>query len=237
MIAREYGGHASRHLGRDMEYLVFGHAGAPVLVFPTSSGRFFQWEDFSMVATLHRHLANGWIQLFCVESVDAESWYGFHLPQWEQIDRHLDYEAYLVEEFLPFLRQKNPIDFLIVTGTSFGAFHALNFSLRHPDQVRRVIALSGDFESKKYVDGYFDDEVYYNSPQDFLGGMKGAADIERLRNLDIILAAGKHDFCMGPTLEVSAILQRLGVPHRCDIWEEEGIHDWPLWKRQILVYI
>jgi len=31
----------SPSLGRDMELLVYGHAGARVLVFPTSQGRFF----------------------------------------------------------------------------------------------------------------------------------------------------------------------------------------------------
>ena len=32
--------------------LVFGHAGARVLVFPTSMGRFFQWEDSGMITAL-----------------------------------------------------------------------------------------------------------------------------------------------------------------------------------------
>ena len=36
----------SAYLGREMEHLVYGWGGAPVLVFPTSKGRFFQWEDY-----------------------------------------------------------------------------------------------------------------------------------------------------------------------------------------------
>ena len=35
---REYHKWYSPRLGRDMELLVFGHAGLPVLVFPTSGG-------------------------------------------------------------------------------------------------------------------------------------------------------------------------------------------------------
>ncbi len=31
-----------------MELLVFGHAGLPVLVFPTSGGRFYEFEDQGM---------------------------------------------------------------------------------------------------------------------------------------------------------------------------------------------
>jgi len=42
---REYQHWYSPSLGREMELLIFGHAGARVLVFPTSMGRFFEWED------------------------------------------------------------------------------------------------------------------------------------------------------------------------------------------------
>ena len=42
---REYHRWYSPSLERDMELLVFGHSGARTLVFPTSMGRFFQWED------------------------------------------------------------------------------------------------------------------------------------------------------------------------------------------------
>ncbi len=60
---REYHRWHSASLDRDMELLVFGHAGARVLVFPTSMGRFFQWEDFGMIAALGQHLEDGWLQL------------------------------------------------------------------------------------------------------------------------------------------------------------------------------
>ena len=49
---REYHRWYSPSLGHDMELLVFGHAGARVIVFPTSMGRFFQWEDFGMIGEL-----------------------------------------------------------------------------------------------------------------------------------------------------------------------------------------
>ena len=58
-----------------MELLVFGHAGMPVLVFPTSGGRFFEFEDRGMVAALAGRIDAGELQLFCVDSVDRESWY------------------------------------------------------------------------------------------------------------------------------------------------------------------
>ena len=49
---REYHRWYSPSLNRDMELLIFGHAGARVLVFPTSLGKYFEWEDRGMTAVL-----------------------------------------------------------------------------------------------------------------------------------------------------------------------------------------
>ena len=49
---REYHKQYSRELGRDMEALIYGHAGQPLLVFPTSMGRFFEYEDSGMIQAL-----------------------------------------------------------------------------------------------------------------------------------------------------------------------------------------
>ncbi|MCD8166664.1 MAG: hypothetical protein LUE93_11460 [Bacteroides sp.] len=42
----------SHKLGKNMEYKVYGHQGKPVLVFPTSNGRFYQYEDSGMIQAL-----------------------------------------------------------------------------------------------------------------------------------------------------------------------------------------
>jgi len=40
------------HLSRDFEMLVFGHAGYPVILFPTSLGRYYQNKDFGLVGSV-----------------------------------------------------------------------------------------------------------------------------------------------------------------------------------------
>src|SRR5262249_52548835 len=67
----------SPSLGRDMELLVFGHGGARVVGFPASRHPFHDWEDRGLVGALAGPLAAGQMQLFCVDQVDAESWYGW----------------------------------------------------------------------------------------------------------------------------------------------------------------
>ncbi len=145
---REYHQWFSPSLGRPMELLRFGHAGARVLVFPTSMGRFFEWEDRGVIGALADQIDAGWIQVICVDSVNAESWYGKWRPLWERAARHEQYERYLLTEVLPLSRQ-NSDPYLIVTGASFGAYHAINFAFRHPELVGRAIGLSGLYDIKE----------------------------------------------------------------------------------------
>src|SRR6266508_1201843 len=58
-VQRDYIKEFSPSLGRDMELLHFGHAGTPLLVFPTSMGRFYQWEDFGLVAGISDYIESG----------------------------------------------------------------------------------------------------------------------------------------------------------------------------------
>ncbi len=220
-----------------MEHLVFGHAGAPVLIFPTSKGRFYQWEDFRMLEALREKLERGWLQIFCVDSVDELSWYNFEDHQRIQLDWHLAYEQYLLDEFLPGLRQVNPTPFLTLAGCSFGGFHAVNFALRYPSLAQRVVALSGDYRAEKYVEGYYDADVLANSPLDYLPSLQPQSLNPEVRGVEFRLAAGRWDFCLEPTRELSYHLQRLGVQQLCHVWDDPGVHDWPLWRQQILHYL
>ena len=117
---REHHKSYSHELQRDMEALVFGHAGQPILVFPSSMGRFFEYEDAGMIRTLAGKIDAGQLQIFCLDSVDTESLYnkGAH-PGW-RIWRHMQYDRYVVNEFIPFLKWKNWAPKITVTGCSLG---------------------------------------------------------------------------------------------------------------------
>lgn len=61
-MKRDYYRWFSPALGRDMEMLVYGHEGLPAIVFPTSCGHFFDFEDHGMVATVEHKLDFGQLQ-------------------------------------------------------------------------------------------------------------------------------------------------------------------------------
>jgi esterase/lipase superfamily enzyme len=129
-LQREYYRWWSKDLSRDMELLCFGHAGTKVLVFPTSNGRFFEYENNGMVGTLADRIDSGQLQLYCVDSVDGESWYNKAAHPYWRVQRHMQYERYIVNDVLALMGEKNQTPRLIATGCSFGAFHAANFGFR-----------------------------------------------------------------------------------------------------------
>jgi esterase/lipase superfamily enzyme len=233
---RSYHRWFSPSLQRDMELLVFGHAGARVLAFPSSRGRFFDWEDRGIVRSLSEQLERGWIQLICVDSVDQESWYAFSRPPGERAWRHAQYDQYVSSEVIPLTQQINPNPFLISTGASFGGYHAVNFGLRHPDQVGRVLGMSGIYDLGRFVRDHYDNNVYFNNPCDFIGGEHDSVRLAALRRMDIILAVGRDDPLRASNERLSELLWSKDVWHALRIWDGFA-HDWPIWEKMLHLYL
>jgi len=237
-MQREYHRWRSNALQRDMEFLVFGHGGTPVIVFPTSVGRFFDYEDRGMVGAIADIIDRGAVQLYCVDSVDGESWYNYGAPPRARVERHLQYDRFILSETIPFIRFRNSSGSLFVTGCSFGGYHAVNFSLRHPDMVDRCISLSGAFDIKQFIAGYYDDDCYFNNPVDFLPNMKDEWYLNLYRTrVGFILAAGEWDSCLDDNVRLSRMLNDKGVKHCLDVWGNHTQHDWPWWKMMIRKFL
>lgn len=234
--------HRSHHkwfsstLNRDMELLIFGHSGAPLIVFPTSQGSFFEYEDRGMVGALADPLERGLLQLICIESVDSESWYCSWAHPSGRIARHIQYDQYVLNEVVPFVRQDNRNDFWMTTGCSFGAYHAINFGLRHPDVIRRSIGLSGLYDMRSFMDGYYNQDFYFNNPIDYTANLHDADHIQRLQQQDIILAIGAEDTARWSNDKLSTNLWRAGIGNALRIWDGWA-HDWPFWDKMIRIYI
>ncbi len=234
---REYHKWFSPALGREMELLVFGAGGAPLLVFPTSMGRFYDYEDRGMIDAIRPKLESGELQAFCVDSVDSESWYNKGANPRDRALRHGQYERYLLDEALPFLRSRNASPDLAVTGCSFGGYHCVNFALRHPDLVALCVSMGGAFDIHQFLDGYYDDNCYFHCPPDYLSNMSDTWYLDQYRNrLRLVLATGEYDVCLPSNMEISGILRQKGIPHWLDVWGDATGHDWPWWRRMAQKY-
>jgi esterase/lipase superfamily enzyme len=235
-MRREYHKWYSPRLQRDMELLIHGHAGARVIVFPTSQGRFYEYEDRGMVANLGDQIDRGELQLFCVDSVDAESFYNWGAHPAARIGRHGHYEAYILDEVLPLSQALNSNPFLMVHGCSFGAYHALNLALRHPHRFGRVLALSGKYDMSNFFGGYYDAEIYHHTPRHFVPHLTDPWRLDELRRLEIILALGKDDPNIEDNRALSRDLWARGIWHALREWDGWS-HDWPYWAAMTRQYI
>jgi esterase/lipase superfamily enzyme len=223
-------------LGREMHMEVFGHAGARVLVFPTSMGSCYEWRDRRMHEVLGDHLGNGWLQLFCLDHVHEESWYNKGLHPGARAWRHLQYDHYLLSEVLPFTAAANSNPFVIAVGASFGAYHAACFGFRHPERVHRILGLSGLYDVKELTGGWSDANVYTCNPFDFMRHEHDPARLAAFRKQDIILAIGRDDPSCQNNLDFSALLWDKGVGNALRIWDGWA-HDWPYWEKMVRMYV
>lgn len=220
-----------------MEMLAFGHAGVPMVVFPTSMGAFFDYEDRGMVSGVSEKIESGAMRLFCVTTLDTETFYARNGAPRARIDRYLAYERYLVDELVPYLRHMTGREALGVTGCSFGAYHALTMALRHPDIFTDCITMGGAFDITRFFDGYYDEDVYLLCPPHFLPGLDNPWFLDRMRANKWVLATGEADICRIETEQTAGLLGFKDVPHSLHVWQNGSVHDWPEWIKMARAYL
>ncbi|MBJ7603742.1 MAG: esterase family protein [Candidatus Dormibacteraeota bacterium] len=230
-MERDYRRTWSPALGRDMEILRFGTQGRPLVAFPTSQGRFYQWEDFGLVESVAARIDSGELNLWCVDTVDSESWYAPTRPPAQRVARHLEYERYLVQELFKEIGQRP-----VCAGPSFGAFHAALLTLRHPDRVLGFISLSGVYDPSRWLDGYSDESTYLTNPLAFVPNLTDERYLAPLRDLPCkVIVTGQTDPNVRDSLALADALRQRGVGVKLDLWPGWA-HDWQYWKEMLRLY-
>jgi esterase/lipase superfamily enzyme len=226
-----------------MELLIFGHSGRAVLFFPTRMARFYDYENWGIVGALQDRIYNGELQLFCVDSIDAESFYNNCVHPSVRICRHLQYEQYILHEVLPLMRDKNGGDYFEVAGCSMGAFHAVNLALKHPHLFKKAVCMSGRFDLTKQIqdfrdlfDGYHNQNIYFNIPHQFVANLHDDHILNAIRNMEIILAIGQTDPFLQNNQEFSELLWSKGIHNQLHIWDNYA-HRARYWRQMVQLYL
>jgi esterase/lipase superfamily enzyme len=207
--------------------LVYGSWGYPVVVMPTSMGRHYEARDFQLIEAARPLIEAGRVKLYCIDSMDRYSWYAKELHPAQRVQNHIWYDKMLSEELVPMLQRECSVDKIGVAGCSFGGYQALNFAFRHPNQVAHLFTMGAAYDIRQFLDGYHDDNVYYNNPPEFLPG----AESPHFHWMNIILGTAQDDFCFDSTLQIHNILNHKGIRHGFDV-QPYGGHDWPVWRDQ-----
>lgn len=240
---REYHKWQSTALDREMELLVFGHAGDRVLVFPSRKQRFFEYEEHGMVHALRHRLEAGELQLVCVDGLDGESLYCFDKTPEQRIDRHLAYERYVIEEVLPFSAGLNPRSSLAAHGCSFGAYHAMNLALRHPEHFRRVIAFSGRFDLTldsgdfhTLFHGFYDERLHAIMPSHFVPNLTDRKCLRLIRHIRFTMVIGEDDPFYADNVRLATAFKEKTIPHDLHSWVGNA-HRFRYWRQMARVYV
>jgi esterase/lipase superfamily enzyme len=226
-----------------MELLIFGHAGAKVLMFPTRDGRFWEYENLRVVASLAGKVEAGFLQLYCIEGLAGETFYNAQRHPADRIRRHAAFEEYVLNEVLPLMASINGHDCTMAMGCSLGAFQATSLALRHPHLFRKLVAFSGRYDLTLKVenfadlfDGYYADDIYFHTPTHFLPGLACAWRLQNLRQLDIVLAVGNEDPFLDNTRHLSQLLSEKQVRHQLHLWQGRA-HRATAWRHMAALYV
>ena len=239
---REWISHYSGHLNREMHLLAYGWGGTPVLAFPCQDGMCDNWESFQMQDTLSDYIESGTIQLFCVDTVDRESWSDRQGDKGHRAWIQELYYRYIVDEVLPLIHAKNGSGRMpIAAGFSLGASHAAIVFFRRPDLFAGVLGCSGCYDAPHFWDGWCNSTLYDNSPVHFLTNMPADhpyIGLYNQRKIAICVGQGRWE---NEGRRTSAILRDIfdqkGIHGWVDFWGYDVDHDWPWWKKEIRYFL
>ena len=226
----------TQYLDREFEMLVFGHAGFPVILFPTSKGRFYQNKDFKLIESAAWFVDNGLIRIYCPDSVDEDSWYNFSIHPADRVNTHNGYENVIIHDVVAMALQESGQSRVATAGCSFGGYHAVNLALRHPDLAGYAFSMGGAFDINQFIDGYYDDNCYFHNPLDYMPNLSDPWYLDQIRQMGIVLGTGEWDFCMDDNIRLSHILNSKGIAHWLDMRSGAG-HDWPWWRDMFPHYL
>jgi esterase/lipase superfamily enzyme len=229
----------SQHLHKEMPIVSYGHYGFALLLVPTAAADYLEYERFQLIDALAPHINSGKVRVFSVNSINNESWLNNDIDGHQKIDRHKQFNNYIYEEVIPFIKTNTSADTpIIISGASFGALHSMNLYLKRPDLIDGVIAMSGVYDLTEYSKGFYNDDVYFNSPIHYIPNLTDHHILTQIRNGKIIIATGSGAYeDPEANRRFSEVLQNKGIGHIIDIWGQDITHDWPTWRKMLPYFI
>lgn len=228
----------SPSLGKDMELTVYGESGTPIIGLPTRGATCSQWENYEMIDAISYQLEKGYNMLYCLSSIDRESFLNEEVTPDQRIVRQQQYESYIVEEVVPYVEEvQNNVNFIIIAGVDLGGYHAVSTALKYPNAFGKAIGMSGIYDIKPFMDGFYNDDVYYCNPMDFVPNMSKQTLLSKVRDVDFRLVSFDTDERKEDARRMSNVLRMKFIDHELDVWNLEEQEEWDLWPQMLKTHI
>lgn len=216
--------------------LVFGHAGFPIILFPPAKGRYYDCKDYGLIHSVEHLLDEGVFKIYCPDCVDNDSWYNFAIHPSDRVKTHNGYENVILYDVIAFAKHETGLNKVGLAGCGFGGFHASNTAFRHPDLVNKLITLSGSYDIRPYIFGYYDNNCYFNNPLEYLPWLEDPWYMDRIKSMEIILGCGDCDENLNENVKLSNILIEKNVAHWFDV-RQQNRYGWYYWKQMFPAYL
>jgi esterase/lipase superfamily enzyme len=222
-------------LNKDMPIVTYGHYGFALLMVPTAAADYLEYERFQLIDHLAPFIDSGKCKVYSVNSINTESWLNKQMEPSHKAIRHNQFNEYIFNEVIPYIKNSTSWDTpVFITGASFGALHSMNLFLKRPDLIQGAIAMSGVYDLTEYTDGYYDEQVYYNSPIHYIPNLTDHNILEQIRRGKLIIATGQGSYeDPEANRRFSGVLHSKGIPHELDLWGFDVTHDWPTWRKML----
>lgn len=239
-MQREITSWYSPSLGEEMPIVTYGFYGFSLLLVPTAGADFLEYERFQMLESLAPAINSGKVKVFSINSVNKQSWLNKEMEGSHKAIRQNQWNEYVYNEVIPFIKNNSSWETpIVISGASFGALHSMNLFLKRPDLLNGVIAMSGVYNLMEYTDGYYDEQVYYNSPAHYVPNLNDhwyLENIRRSRNIHLFSGEGPYE-APDAAREFASALYNKGITYELDIWGQEWKHDWPTWRALLPHYL
>jgi esterase/lipase superfamily enzyme len=115
----------SPSLNREMPIATYGHYGFALLMVPTASADYLEYERFQLIASLRSFIDAGKVKVFSINSINNESWMNNSMEPRAKAIRHQQWNSYVFNEVIPFIKTHTSANTPVITcGASFGALHS-----------------------------------------------------------------------------------------------------------------
>ena len=225
---------------KEMPVAVYGDYGFALLLIPTAAADYLEYERFQMIDYLAPYINAGKIKVYSVNSMNNESWMNYGMQGEHKAIRHNQFNDYIFNEVVPFIKNNSSLETpIIVSGASFGALHSMNLFLKRPDLIDGVIAMSGVYDLTEYSRGFFDEQVYFNSPSHYVPNLTDHSILEQIRDsrhIHILTGSGDHEDPEAAQ-RFAGILYNKNINYELSVWGTEWKHDWPTWRAMLPLFI
>jgi len=115
----------------------------------------------------------------------------------------------------------------------------MNLFLKRPDLINGAISMSGVYDLTEYTDGYFDEQVYYNSPIHYMPNLTDHWYLDNIRkshHIHLVTGSGAYEDPEA-NRRFAGVLYNKGINYELDIWGTDITHDWPTWRKMLPYYL